>query len=1138
MMDFEDLLRDINKLNKENKLQFDCAKYYEGSLVIKNIAEDPHHIKFLLKEEFTKHDDILSNVTFDNFSPSEFEGTKFIIIHKDITKTGEYYKFLKKFENEFTEENLINAKKWLEQFPFFKWKLCALNLLSEIIYLDEKKIEDKLRQLTKYMGDGDFVISEIEGIAKSSAHLFYPLNKITTMSSKNFIPSKSLNPSDKRDIVFIDDMIGTGNQAIKYIDILKSNGNIIDQKLNYFAIVGLHDGIEKLKEAKTNGIPLFKKVEVVDEIENKAFDTGYIFTTNSGDAKDIVSKIGEQLSENMPLGYEDSQALVFFRHNTPNNSLPIFWASGECKLFEYFDVDVSVKWNPLFPRKEKPPIQIDDDDPDFRKTLLENLKKIIGYLFSIDTILEENLNNGNVSKEMRKIFKTKGFSLSKKSTISKKSSKWVIKDNKIVYILAKEGGKLNVYKNIDEKKDIAITTAQILLKIIENGNVSSLFTEKEYSKTITKTILKDDSGIRTDCLEAAISMLLSEGEKYFGVISNEVILRLNEFQQKIKEYIFNTSAESRDFTYILKIIDCDKKAVSYISDSFNFLEEKQDYEPYTLADEVQANDTIRIMSYHYRYALIKNKIMHVFQDKIKDKVKIKILLMHPYSDQIRLPQTRSEILEATCNLLDIAINKASKYLEVRYYGKNLNSGDASSSDSKEFLFRGHIYGDRAVAFIPFPSRRFNGEILGDPYYLTWDSQRVHVFKTVDNNFSLSVIELYQNYFDDIWYKSSTTLSEFLNEKRMNEIENNLYEKFERQYESYKINKNISNWYESKKDIESKILNKKLVQVQIHPTDDCNLKCSFCFYKDVNSKTEMKHKILEKIIDGIKQYKDVRIIFSGGGEPTKYEELPKIIKLCKVEGLAIGLITNGTFEDDISNCINISNFAKIKGYGSKDFYNKIVKNIKNISEQNNRSFEVSIGYAVGNKNGNLSDVYSFLDFLRDKFQSEIKVMFRPIIDIRNEHLSKNEVLTSKQIIILLENIFEIEKRMPMNAKHNLDDFKKRLEILRNTQGNPIGSCQCYVAHSGPIIEPDGHVYSCHIRSKLSRMSEGNNLSIGKISEENDFSIILEKFNDECNGKDGIFHCDTPQFCNPRDIAFNVKVKNDDNEEIVGKVTESA
>jgi hypothetical protein len=344
----------LEMLKADNKLHYEWVKSYGGSLILKNLKEDKEDVEGFLIRDVGK--EIVEKISFNPFSPAEFNPDKFLIIHKEkIEDTEEYKKFGEKFENEIPVSEINRAMQWIAQFPFFEWKLYALKLLTNIIFLNEEKVNKKLKELANSLSIlKNCVISDIEGVAKSSEHLFYPLNKLTEISKKNFIHSESLTAIDSRDIVFIDDLIGTGNQAKNYIDKLKEEGKIGNQKLHYFAIVGLRDGI---KELKNSG--LFENVLITEEIQNKAFDTGYIFTAEeSGMAREMAFELGGQLIKGMteigPLGYKNSEALVFFGHNNPNNSLPIFWASGKCKLLEKVGESTEIKWTPLFPRKVKP----------------------------------------------------------------------------------------------------------------------------------------------------------------------------------------------------------------------------------------------------------------------------------------------------------------------------------------------------------------------------------------------------------------------------------------------------------------------------------------------------------------------------------------------------------------------------------------------------------------------------------------------------------------------------------------------------------------------------------------------------------------------------------------------------------------
>jgi hypothetical protein len=82
------------------------------------------------------------------------------------------------------------------------------------------------------------------------------------------------------------------------------------------------------------------------------------------------------------------------------------------------------------------------------KSILEKSK--------IDAELEEALNNGIISEELKTTFESKGLSLSENIHITKeKDNKWVITDGKKnYYIIRKEKGELNIYDDKFEMKRV------------------------------------------------------------------------------------------------------------------------------------------------------------------------------------------------------------------------------------------------------------------------------------------------------------------------------------------------------------------------------------------------------------------------------------------------------------------------------------------------------------------------------------------------------------------------------------------------------------------------------------------------------------------------------------------------------------
>ena len=158
------------------------------------------------------------------------------------------------------------------------------------------------------------------------------------------------NNSQIRAIVFVDDIIASGGTAEAHLNWLIENvGELIrKQQLMVFvtAVCGLRRGLEKVKTVVDNA-SLSAQVRVVvgdlfDETDQCFSDQSGVFSSSQdrNEARSIAKKYGTELDRNQPLGYDDSQLLVVFHDNCPNNTLPILWKDSNSKP----------KWKPLFQR--------------------------------------------------------------------------------------------------------------------------------------------------------------------------------------------------------------------------------------------------------------------------------------------------------------------------------------------------------------------------------------------------------------------------------------------------------------------------------------------------------------------------------------------------------------------------------------------------------------------------------------------------------------------------------------------------------------------------------------------------------------------------------------------------------------------
>jgi hypothetical protein len=151
-----------------------------------------------------------------------------------------------------------------------------------------------------------------------------------------------------RHYVFIDDLCGSGRQGVEYSTDMARPLRALSKKAQtyYYALFGLRDGINHIRKHGH-----FDSVYPVVEIDEsfRAFADASRFYEGCGphfqkvNGKAACERHGGALWTDHPLGYEDGQLLLGFHHNTPDNTLPIFWA----------DENMGTSWTPIFKRFPK-----------------------------------------------------------------------------------------------------------------------------------------------------------------------------------------------------------------------------------------------------------------------------------------------------------------------------------------------------------------------------------------------------------------------------------------------------------------------------------------------------------------------------------------------------------------------------------------------------------------------------------------------------------------------------------------------------------------------------------------------------------------------------------------------------------------
>jgi hypothetical protein len=256
--------------------------------------------------------------------------------------------------------------RWCLQIPSVR-RPAALRLLTRLIYFSQDQIRDLWRATYRNSLPIDAKTSGAVYLApghlgKSSTHLLYTLKQALTDLNESergfdfrtaFRSVEMLRPDNNelRTLVFIDDFIGSGDQLVTYLEALKGTHPwLFSYRILIWTLAGFENGVTRLKDylgAKSRIIvahPLTEKDRAFSK-ENPLWDS----ETDRMRARTWSERVGSALlksegidhPEENSLGWKDSQALVAFHHNIPNNTLPLFWGRG---------IVDERQWEPLFER--------------------------------------------------------------------------------------------------------------------------------------------------------------------------------------------------------------------------------------------------------------------------------------------------------------------------------------------------------------------------------------------------------------------------------------------------------------------------------------------------------------------------------------------------------------------------------------------------------------------------------------------------------------------------------------------------------------------------------------------------------------------------------------------------------------------
>ncbi|WP_051165269.1 phosphoribosyltransferase-like protein [Methyloversatilis universalis] len=200
--------------------------------------------------------------------------------------------------------------------------------------------------------------------SESGAHLLYYFRQINHLPKSLFVdfggafvevnsgarssPLRAVDSQVTR-YVFFDDIVGSADQSSGYLKtklrrVRKENPRL---QIRFMCLFATTKGLETLNKPDLFDGMASCLFELDDSYkafnpEQRYFPQSLAPSFDVLAFQNMATHYGNSLFPGWPLGYKDGQFMLGFTHNTPDNTLPIFWNEGR-----------SVSWNPIFVRYDK-----------------------------------------------------------------------------------------------------------------------------------------------------------------------------------------------------------------------------------------------------------------------------------------------------------------------------------------------------------------------------------------------------------------------------------------------------------------------------------------------------------------------------------------------------------------------------------------------------------------------------------------------------------------------------------------------------------------------------------------------------------------------------------------------------------------
>ncbi|MBC2669234.1 hypothetical protein ACFOON_07985 [Novosphingobium piscinae] len=176
-----------------------------------------------------------------------------------------------------------------------------------------------------------------------------PAAMFTTTVTPDGVTSRQIADANINRYVFVDDVCGSGDTAIKYSrNVLTELASLLpDVKLHYLSMFATKAGMERVRRYTRFGENSAAVFELDETYQCLSERSRILHAKPAHIDPATLAKValtyGALICPAHPGGFDDNQLLIGFQHNTPDNTLPIIWGEGS----------LGMPWTPAFKRYPK-----------------------------------------------------------------------------------------------------------------------------------------------------------------------------------------------------------------------------------------------------------------------------------------------------------------------------------------------------------------------------------------------------------------------------------------------------------------------------------------------------------------------------------------------------------------------------------------------------------------------------------------------------------------------------------------------------------------------------------------------------------------------------------------------------------------